>query len=197
MKKFLLPGIVGGVVYFLWSFVSHMATPIGTMGVRTVDTNEDAVIGTLKGNIQEPGFYMLPGSGMLNNPTAAQRSAIEAKYNAGPTAIVVYNPTGAPMMSGGQLLRQFLFTLFSALIAAAIVSATAASLTNRALMVAMMGVFSWLMISLPQWNWYRFPAAFVLGVGIDNIVGWLIAGFAIAWMLKRQEVVPLREAVAV
>lgn len=52
MKKILLPGIVGGVVYFLWSFVTHMATPIATMGVKTVDTNEDAVISTLKGNMQ-------------------------------------------------------------------------------------------------------------------------------------------------
>ncbi len=187
MKKILLPGIVGGIVYFLWSFISHMATPIGTMGVKTVDTNEDAVISTLKTNMQQPGFYMLPGSGMLNNPTAEQRSAIEAKYNTGPTAVIVYNPTGAPMMSGGQLGRQFLFTLLSALIAAFIVSAVSAPMATRALMVALMGAFSWMMISLPQWNWYRFPSAFVLGVGIDNIVGWLIAGFAIAWMIGRAE----------
>ena len=187
MKKILLPGIVGGIVYFLWSFFSHMATPIATMGIKTVDTNEDAVISTLKGNMQQPGFYMLPGAGLLGNPTEAQRAAVEAKYNAGPTAIVVYSPIGAPMMSGGQLLRQFLFTLLSALIAAFIVSAVAAPLATRALMVALMGVFSWLMISLPQWNWYRFPSAFVIGVGIDNIVGWLISGFAIAWMIKRAE----------
>jgi len=187
MKKILLPGIVGGIVYFLWSFFSHMATPIATMGIKTVDPNEDAVISTLKSNMQEPGFYMLPGAGMLGNPTEAQRAAIEAKYNAGPTAIVVYNPTGAPMMSPGQLIRQFLFTLLSALIAAFIVSAVAGSLATRAVMVALMGLFSWLMISLPQWNWYRFPSAFVIGVGIDNIVGWLLAGFAIAWMIKRAE----------
>ena len=187
MKKFLLPGIVGGIVYFLWSFVSHMATPIGQMGIKTVDANEDVVISTLKSNMQQPGFYMLPGAGMLGNPTEAQRTAVEAKYKAGPTAIVVYSPTGTGMMSAGQLIRQFLFTLFSALIAAFIVSAVAGSLTTRALMVMLMGVFSWLMISLPQWNWYRFPSAFIIGVGIDNIVGWLIAGFAIAWMIKRAE----------
>jgi hypothetical protein len=187
MKKILVPGIVGGIVYFLWSFISHMATPIGQMGIKTVDTNEDAVISSLKTNMQQPGFYMLPGAGMLGNPTAEQTAAVEAKYAAGPTAVVVYNPTGSPMMSGGQLGRQFLFTLISALIAAFIVSATAASLTTRAVMVALMGAFSWLMISLPQWNWYRFPAAFVIGVGIDNIVGWLIAGFAIAWMIGRAE----------
>lgn len=187
MKKILLPGLVGGIVYFLWSFISHMATPIGQMGIKTVDTNEDAVISTLKANMQEPGFYMLPGAGMLNNPTTEQRSAIEAKYNAGPTAVIVYAPTGAPMMSVAQLGRQFLFTLFSALLAAAIVSATIAPLAKRAVMVAMMGMFSWLMISLPQWNWYRFPPMFVLGVGIDNIVGWLIAGFAIAYMIRRAE----------
>ena len=50
-----------------------------------------------------------------------------------------------------------------------------------------MGLLPSLRVDLPQWNWYRFPAAFVIGVGIDGIVGWLIAGFAIAWMIKRAE----------
>ena len=48
------------------------------------------------------------------------------------------------------------------------------------------GVFGWLANIVPQWNWYRFPADFAFGNLIDEGVGWLLAGVAIAWWLGRR-----------
>ena len=49
----------------------------------------------------------------------------------------------------------------------------------------MLGLFSWLTVSAPWWNWYRFTDAFTLGSLLEQVIGWAIAGVAIAWWLGR------------
>ncbi|MFN0107211.1 MAG: hypothetical protein ACKVZH_00020 [Blastocatellia bacterium] len=186
MKKILLPGILAGLAVFVWSFISHMVLPLGEVGVKSVKTNEDVILSAMKAEMHEPGFYMLPGVEM-KTATAEQLAAQQTKWKTGPTAVVAYNPTGWDAMSPGQLMRQLLFQILCGLIAAFIVSATAASLVNRALMVMLMGAFAWLTVNVPHWNWYGFPANFTLAQGADHLIGWLIGGLVIAWMIGRAE----------
>jgi hypothetical protein len=187
MKKVLLPGILGGLLVFVWSAFAHMVLPIGQMGLKTIPNNEDAVLTAMKNNIQQPGLYFMPGYDMGRKPTEAEQTAFMAKYEAGPTAFLVYNPTGESVMSPGQLIRQALFQILGGLIAAFIISTTVASLTMRGIMVALMGLFAWLAFGAPHWNWYRFPAAFTIGEGLDRVIGWLLGGLLIAWMIQRAE----------
>ena len=187
MKKVLLPGILGGLLVFVWSAIAHMVLPIGNMGFNGIPNNEDALLNAMKSNIQQSGLYLLPGIDMSKTPTEAERNAWQLKYEAGPTAFLVYHPTGVNAMSPGQLIRQALFQIVGGLIAAFIISATVASLTTRAVMVMLMGLFAWLAFSAPYWNWYRFPAAFAIGEGLDRVIGWLLGGFLIAWLIQRAE----------
>jgi hypothetical protein len=187
MKKVLLPGILGGLLVFIWSAIAHMLLPIGAMGVNGIPNNEDALLTAMKSNIQQPGIYLMPGMDMSRKPTDAELNAVYTKAEAGPTAFLVYQPTGEKVMTPGQLIRQALFQILGGLIAAFIISATVASLTTRGVMVALMGLFAWLAFSAPYWNWYRFPATFVIGEGLDRVIGWLLGGFLIAWMIQRAE----------
>jgi len=187
MKKVLLPGILGGLLVFIWSAISHMVLPIGGMGIKTIPNNEDAVLTAMKSNIQQPGLYFMPGYDMSKTPTEAEQTALYAKYEAGPTAFLIYHPTGAKVMSPWQLIREALFNILCGLIAAFIIAPTVASLVTRGVMVMLMGLFAWLAISASYWNWYRFPAAFVIGEGLDQVIGWALGGFLIAWLLQRAE----------
>ena len=83
-----------------------------------------------------------------------------------------------------QLVIEFLATILCGLIAASILSATVGSLRCRATMVAMMGFFTWLAISVSQWTWYHFPFSFIALDAIDQVIGWLLAGFLMAKMIK-------------
>lgn len=186
MKKILLPGVIAGLAVFVWSFISHMVLPLGEVGVKSVTANEDVVLSAMKSTLTEPGFYMLPGVDM-KTATTEQQAAFQAKWKAGPAAVVAYNPTGWDAMSPMQLIRQLLFQIACGWIAAFAVSLTVASLVNRTLMVMLMGVFSWLTVNVPQWNWYGFPSNFTLAQGADHLIGWLIGGFVIAWMIGRAE----------
>ena len=49
------------------------------------------------------------------------------------------------------------------------------------------GVFSWASIEIAYWNWYGFPAAFVLAELIDQVVGWSLATLAMVWLWRRME----------
>jgi hypothetical protein len=129
----------------------------------------------------------MPGFDMSKKPTDAEMNAFNAKYETGPTAFLVYHPTGEKAMSPGQLLRQLLFDVLGGLIAAFIISMTLASVSMRAAIVTLMGLFSWITVNLPHWNWYRFPAAFAIGEGLDQVVGWLLGGLLIAWLVQRAE----------
>ncbi len=183
MKKVLLPGILGGLLVFIWSAIAHMVLPIGGMGLKTILSTEDTVLKAMKENIQESGLYFMPGHDLSRQPTEEEMK----KYEQGPTAFLVYHPTGVKAMSVGQLLRQLLFDLLAGLIAAFIVSLTVASLGMRALAVTLIGLFAWLTVTAPHWNWYRFPAAFTIGEGIDGVIGWLLGGLLIAWLVQRAE----------
>jgi hypothetical protein len=187
MKKIILAGILSGIVVFIWGAISHMLLPIGSMGIKTIPNNEDAVLGAMKSNIQQPGLYLMPGYDMSRRPTDAEMTALLLKSEAGPTAFLVYHPTGVKMLSWSQLIGETLFNILCGMIAAYIVSMTAASLITRAIMVMLMGFFGWLSISASYWNWYRFPGAFIIGEGLDQVIGWLLGGLLIAWILQRSE----------
>src|SRR5262245_14906376 len=187
MKKVLLPGILGGLLVFVWSAIAHMVLPIGAMGLNGIPNNEDALLTAMKNTIQQPGIYLMPGMDMSRKPTSAELNAVYAKAEVGPTAFLVYHPTGEKVMTPGQLIRQALFNILCGLIAAFIISTTVASLTTRGVMVTLMGVFGWVAFSAPHWNWYRFPAAFTIGEGLDEVIGWLLGGFLIAWLIQRAE----------
>ncbi len=58
-KKIVMAGVLGGIVLFLWQWVSHMLLPLGDAGIKRME-NEEAVIAALQPNIPQPGFYFFP-----------------------------------------------------------------------------------------------------------------------------------------
>jgi hypothetical protein len=57
---------------------------------------------------------------------------------------------------------------------------------KRVMAAGALGLFAWLTISVPYWNWYMFPVSFTFGALIEQVVGWVLAGAAIAWWLGRR-----------
>ena len=192
MKKIVLAGSLGGIVAFIWSAIVHMCPVTGHLGLSTMnEKDEGAVLAALKGNLQAPGLYFFPGMDMTKEMTKEQREAWTARYRAGPAGLLLYHPNGREPMEPKQLIIEFLSTVLCALIAASILSATVGSVRCRATMVAMMGLFTWLAISISQWNWYGFPFSFIAVDAIDQVIGWLLAGLLMARMIKPAQPQPV------
>ena len=185
--RVLLAGIAGGVVLFVWGALSHMVLGLGEVGVKIIH-NEDAVLTAMQSSIQEPGFYFFPGEGMeTGEPTAEQQKRWEEKYSRGPTGVLIYQPQGGKPWDPMQFLTELAADIGAALIAAFLLSAAAASLSSlaaRIFFVAPLGVFSSLDVHVSYWNWYRFPTDYTLGIIADALIGWLLVGVVLAFLIK-------------
>jgi hypothetical protein len=110
MKKAIIAGIVGGIIMFLWGFISHVALGLYDHSMKQIP-NEEAVMSVMRANIKEPGFYFFPGmdlSGKLPKEQAEkERAAVETKYETGAHGILIYRVNGERMMSPKQLSIQF------------------------------------------------------------------------------------------
>ena len=182
--KILIGGIVGGVVLFIWGFVSHVVLPLGEIGFNTIP-DDKLLISVMQNSVRESGLYVFPGYDMSRKMTPEEMKTWEEKYKAGPTGLLVYRSEGGEVMSPKQLFTQFVSVLLAALVAAFLLSLTAASFRKQVIFVTLLGLFSWLTISVPYWNWYGFPADFTTAGLIDGVVGWFLAGLAMAAVMKK------------
>jgi hypothetical protein len=129
---------------------------------------------------------MVPGLAPDKRSDAAAIKAYSDKAKASPFAFVIYQPQGRDAMDmGGNLVKQYLGDTLSALIVAFVLALATFSFGKRVLVASALGLFSWLTVSVPYWNWYRFPLDFTLGNLLEQVIGWAIAGAAMAWWLGR------------
>ena len=184
MKRNLLAAVLGAVIFFAWSAIVHVNPVTAPMGLSLLNDQEDAVIATLRQNVQEPGLYFFPGMDMRKQMTADEQAAWTAKYKAGPTGLLLVQPQGGKPAMTRQLVVGFFTDLLCAIIAAFILANTVGSFFRRVAIVTSLGVFAWLAISMQQWNWYEFPFAFVALDTINHVIGWLLAGLLMAKMIK-------------
>jgi hypothetical protein len=186
--RLLIAALLGGFVMFNWGFVSHMVLPIGEMGMHTA-ANEEAFLAAAKEHLGgAEGVYLVPGLMGADMRDEEKKKAYSARAVANPNAFVVYQPVGSDGMAmGDNLGKEFATNLVCAAIMAWVMALGAFGLRKRVLIAALMGVFAWAAISVPYWNWYRFPLDFTLGSLIAQLVGWLLAGAVMAWWLGRGE----------
>lgn len=183
--RWLLGGLVGGLVVFVWGAIAHVATPLGTMGISRIDPGrEAAVLESLKASIDVPGFYFIPGMDLSRTPTESEQKAWEEKLATGPSGALLVRPSGGEAMSPRQLLTELVTGIVGSLLAAGLLSTSRLGYLGRALFVSGLGLFGWLSIGMPYWNWYGFPTAFTGALLIEEVVGWFLAGLAIAAIVK-------------
>ena len=189
MKRILLAGILGGLTLFVWLYVAHELLGLGEMGVGEIP-NETVVLNAMRGAIPAPGFYLFPGMGLGPNATSEQRKAAMPeymkKYEQSPHGVLVYHPASGAYPFGAALGREFALNVLQALLAAWLVSyaASGRGYSTRVGIVVLAGVLVAISTNVEYWNWYAFPGNYVAGYMTTQIVGFVLAGFVIAALVK-------------
>jgi len=186
--RLLIAGIIGAIVFFIWGMLAHVVLPIGEMGMQLA-AEQDAALAALQASATKgEGVYMLPGIAPEKMSDTTALTAFQEKYKTSPSAFVVYSPNANPAMASmvPNLVKQFVTNLLAALVLAWVLTLGAFAFGQRVLIAGAAAVFAWLVISVPYWNWYQFPLQFTLGALIEQLVGWLAAGAAMAWWLGRK-----------
>lgn len=187
MARIAIAGLVAGLVVFLWGAVAHMALPLGMIGMQIPpEAQQQAALAGLREHLGSEGVHVLPMPQESAWEDEAQMQAFGARAAQQPYAFVVFQPQGRDSMAamGGQLATQAASTMLAGLIAAFVAAGCGSSRAQRIGIVTALGVFAWLAIAVPQWNWWRFPTDFTLAALAEHAIGWLLGGIAIALILR-------------
>lgn len=184
-RRVVLAGLLAGSVSFAWGIVSHVLLDSVHASIQALP-DEPAVLAALERSLPGAGFYLYPVGARDADPE--KNAAAQSRL---PHGIVVYTPPGEP----ASVLREFSVQLAGDLacgwIAAVLLSVAAPSLPGfpaRVLFVLLLGAFAILAVDLPYWNWYGFPTEYLLGRLFDSLMGWGLAGAALARLLRPADV---------
>jgi hypothetical protein len=181
LVKIIIAGIVGGILIFVWSFVSHMVLPVGHWGVQSFPVpGNEALQAVINANIQHEGLYAYPGVENMDTlmTDQAAKAAYEEKYKAGPSGILIVVPKGESMFSINKLLRELGSDVAAAILGALIIfwGVDRSSLFRTFGMSIALGLMAWFLISTSYNIWYRFPRDLIIGEAITEVAGFAIAG---------------------
>ena len=179
--KVLLASLVGAVIFFVWGFIFWGM--LGGFGTVTSIPNEDQVAEAVKGNITEAGIYYYPAMDEGGN------EEWQAKHEVGPLFMISYHPEGANPMNAQMFMFGFIHFFVSALILCLILNSVLGNLTTfskRVVFIVGIGLFASVMLDFSQPIWWYSPWSFAFSSLFYNVVGWLLAGLAIAKLLKPQ-----------
>src|SRR5690606_10477147 len=171
----VIAGLLAGIVVFLWGAASHMLLPLSEVGVG--EPRDQAVLAQLQQALPEEGVYMLPWLQRAQWDDEQATAAFSQHARNSPSAFIGYQPVGRdPMQMGTQMGIQLVSDALAGMLAALVVSFAAVGFFPRALLVTAMGVFAWLVVSVPYWNWFRFPLDYTLANLAMHAIGWYLGG---------------------
>jgi hypothetical protein len=187
-KRVVLAGVLGGLAMFLWSSIAHMALGLGSLGIKDIP-NEQPMLGAMKTNLPQSGFYFFPGLGLAPGASRSERNAAmdvyQQKVASGPSGILVYHSSGQKAISAGQLLTEFSTNIVQAFLASVLLAfAGLGSYRARVGFVALAGVMAGITTNISYWTWYGFPGSYTAGYAFTEMVGYVCIGLVAAAIVK-------------
>lgn len=182
--RIIIAGIIGGIVMFVWTSIAHIALPLGQVGFSQIP-NEKPVLSALENSIGSgSGLYFFPWTDMKSSNAMAQ---VEAKLKVNPSGLLIYRPPGAGGMTAQTLVIEFAKEAAISIIAAFLLAQTILlSYAARAGFIGLIGLAAGLTTNVSYWNWYGFPGDYTVAYAATDIIGYIVAGLAIAAILKRR-----------
>jgi hypothetical protein len=190
--KILVAGFLGAVVMFIWTFIAHMALPLGEAGISEIP-NEQAVLAAMQSNIAEKsGLYFFPGLGVGPNANREEKNEAmkqeAAKTASGPSGLLVYN-YARPFAFAKALTIEFATQLVEAILVVFLLAQTAiASFAGRVGFVLVAGILAAIATNVSYWNWYGFPCLYTVSYMFIQIIGFLCIGIVAALVLRKTSV---------
>jgi hypothetical protein len=193
MKKIVSAGILGGIILWVWGFLSWVVLPLHLSSIRTIP-NETEIVGMLGRSLPEKGVYEFPAmpreaAGM---PAAEQEAAMAAymqKYQSGPTGMIFFDPEGKdPFMVNQMISGLLIFILSASMVAWLLSRSTAAgeSFLSRIVYCGMIGTLIAVGCHLSDWNWMGYPFDWTRALMFDSIIAWVLAGMGISAIIKQK-----------
>ena len=186
-KRVILAGILGGVVMFLWGGLWHDALPTAFLGLRSLP-NEATVRGVMEANVHEPGMYLFPGFGVPDDaPFSEKKAGMQKVVQSGiqgPTGVLIYNPGGTGL-TAKMLVTECVTDVLQALLVAFLLAQIGVKrFASRLGFAFVVGIVAAITTNISLWNFYRFPASWVVGQITYLVLGYFLIGLVVAAIVK-------------
>jgi hypothetical protein len=187
-KRMLVAGLAGGAVLFIWGALAWMVLPLHNRLVHPLP-QEETLLPALRDRVTEPGLYHYPALRIEPGMDADQRLAARQNWQrnraAGPTGILAHRP-GPPPAMWQLALQGLLIQIAVALLAGLLLWRAlpgADSYGARVQFVTWTGALAAVAAGLPMWNWWGFPAEFIVAMIAERVIGFFLAGLVIGAIL--------------
>ncbi len=186
MKKLIFSAIAGAVIIFAWGSLSWMVLPWHMMTLNSF-RNETSVTQVVLDNVSKDGMYMYPFCHNNNEQSTTDGATknMEEKMKEGPFIFASIHQKGCKGGMGPQMGIGFLTQVLASLLVAWLLLQTKGlSYSKRVLFVTLFGLAAAIVGHIPYWNWWGFEIKYTLVTCADLVMGWILAGFAIAGIAK-------------
>jgi hypothetical protein len=179
MKKLIIGAIVGGILLFMWQFLSNVVFDLHRP-MLNYTPKQTEVLKYLSDNL-EPGFYSLPS--VPEGTSMDESEKYFAQWEGKPWGQIQIHKSLANAM-GGKLARSLITDILAVLLLCwVLLKNSNINFMNILLSCLAVGLMSYLTTYYSNSIWYETISMPDL---IDTIVGWGVVGAWLGWWMSRK-----------
>jgi hypothetical protein len=200
MFRVLAGALVGAVVSFVFNFVSWQVLELHNKSFNRIPDESELTEKLVERGMRASVYLVPPPPIPIGDPqgdevqkNADAREQFGERLRQGPIYTVFYQPDGRELMSPQTLGRGFGIEFFCGLCLAIVLRLTAPSCQRylgRVGVVMMIALFAAAASHVALWNWMGFPREWTIAMARDIVIGWTLAGFLMAAIIKAPPPVP-------
>jgi hypothetical protein len=186
MKRNLIGAIVGGLLIFLWQFLSWAALDLHRPAAKYT-ANEAALLQALATNLPEEGGYMMPG--LPADAGKEQCEKVMAESNGKPWASIQYHKSFKG--SSNDMIMNMIRGLLSNIIMIALVIWLLAKINMPGFMTIFLACLALGLITFinqPYTGNIWYEMFDIWAFLIDSLVSWGLCGLWLGWWMNRRTV---------
>jgi hypothetical protein len=184
MKKTIIASIVGGIIIFIWQFLSWPVLNLHK-AANNYTANQNAILAALNANLPEEGGYIVPG--LPENASNEDHEKLMKEANGKPWATIQYHKsqeasTGAMTMNMVRaLITNFIMVWIFCWILSRFNAPTFSTIAIASLFTGLI-IFLSSPYSISIWyKWFDIMAHFA-----DAIISWGLCGLWLGWWFTRK-----------
>lgn len=177
--------LTGGIILFVWSMLSWIWIPWHRQVIRGF-VNETQVASALRHNAPISGMYILPDPYLpkahyTSEEVTRELAPKEKLLLEGPVMFAAIQAQGMRMKAYEPIVIALSVQILGAGLAMwMLLQARRLSYFRAVWFVTLAGALIWLLGVFPFWIWWGFSLPFVYVVLFDTLIGWMLAGLAMA-----------------
>jgi hypothetical protein len=182
MKKLFIGSIVGGIIIFIWQFLSWAALNLHHAS-QEYTPKQDSVLSYLNSQFSEDGSYMLP-----NYPPGTSREEMEKQMESrkGKPWVQIQYHKELNVSMGGNIFRELIVDIIMVAFACWILMKISAPGFGTIFTACLfIGVIAFIHSPYTIHIWYH--KADIMAHLADALVSWSLCGIWLGWWLSRKQ----------